>query len=99
MLKTSLKIKYFSSQKILFYILLHIPVSNGSGQTYDVLSNVQGGIGMGCCTDTPVATAAETVLEEYSPFHNIVGLIVVLIVMVFLCGILNGGCGGVGRNY
>ncbi|MEL7565883.1 MAG: hypothetical protein AAGU27_13470 [Dehalobacterium sp.] len=54
---------------------------------------------MGCCTDTPVATAAETVLEEYSPFHNIVGLIVVLIVMVFLCGILNGGCGGVGRNY
>jgi len=57
------------------------------------------GLGMGCCTDAPVAAAVESVYEDCSPFHNIVGLIVVLIVMVFLCGILNGGCGGIGRGY
>ena len=73
-------------------------MSNSPGQTYHVLSNVQGGIGMGCSVDTPVAAAAaEMIYEDCSPFHNIVGLIVVLIVMVFLCGIFKGGlCDGIG---
>lgn len=50
---------------------------------------------MGCSVDAPVAAAAaKMVYEDCSPFHNIVGLIVVLIVLIFLCGIFNGGYGG-----
>jgi len=50
---------------------------------------------VGCCTRVaPVAPAVTTV--PCNPFKSIVGLIVVLIVIEFLCGILNGGCGRFG---
>lgn len=35
----------------------------------------------------------EIIVTPCNPFRNIVGLIVVLIVMEFLCGIFTGGCG------
>lgn len=40
---------------------------------------------------SPVLPVVE--VTPCNPFHNIVGLIIVLIVMEFLCGIFTGGCG------
>jgi len=49
---------------------------------------------MGCCRKPVVAAAAE-VPAPCNPFRGIICLIVVLIVMEFLCCLLNGGfcCG------
>ncbi|MEL7568724.1 MAG: hypothetical protein AAGU27_28190 [Dehalobacterium sp.] len=47
---------------------------------------------MGC--KKVVAPVAPAVIAPCNPFRSIVGLIVVLIVIEFLCGIFTGECGG-----
>jgi len=46
---------------------------------------------MGCYRKPVVAAAAVTPAPCY-PFKWVVGLIIVLIVIEFLCGIVTGGC-------
>jgi len=52
---------------------------------------------------TPVVAAAAEAPDENYPFRWVIGLIIVLIVIEFLCGIVTGGrCGsglGVGYGY
>lgn len=59
---------------------------------------MKGGNGVNYSTETPVAGACDTIdLDEGYAFQDIVGLIIVLIVIVFLCCIFNGGLFGGAR--